>query len=96
MTFRSSPYPIPILATSLADALFALIAIAIAVSQVFILRSTARGMQNPAAPRRAVLEWTYAVAPALALIALLAFAWLAMHPGAFHVEGITPGVGIRG
>lgn len=84
------------MATTLADALFAVIAVAIALSQAFILRSTARGMQHAGAPRTVVREWAYAVAPAIALIALLAFSWLAMHPAALRVNGVAPAVGVRG
>lgn len=83
-------------ATSLADALFAAIAIAIAVSQALILRSTARGMQHVAAPRHVAREWAYAIAPAIALVVLLAFAWLAMHPATLQVDGVAPGVSSRG
>lgn len=84
------------MATSLADALFAVIALAIAVAQAFILTSTARGMRHVTGPRHAVREWVYAIVPAAGLVVLLAFVWLAMHPAALHVEGIAPGVGIRG
>ena len=91
--FKGSRSPV---ATSLADVLFALIAVAIAVSQAFILRSTARGMQHANAPRGSVREWTYAIAPAVALVVLLAFAWMAMHPAALHVDGTAPGLGVRG
>ncbi len=88
------------MATTLADILFAAIAVAIAVAQAFILRSTARGMavrlRHPSAPPRAALEWAYAIAPAVALIVLLMFAWTAMHPAALRVEGTAPAVGVRG
>jgi hypothetical protein len=86
-------------ATTLSDTIFAVCAIAIAVSQGFILRSTKRGMTyagthpdaaRPDTPRRAALEWLYAIAPALALAALLAFSWLAMHPDSVRVRGVAP------
>ena len=71
------------MASQLTDAIFLLAAVAIAVSQVLILRSTARGMRVDVAPQsggRAFLEWCYAVVPALALVALLVAAWRTMHP----------------
>jgi heme/copper-type cytochrome/quinol oxidase subunit 2 len=70
-------------ASQLTDAIFLLAAVAIAVSQVLILRSTARGMRVDVARQsggRAFLEWCYAVVPALALVALLVAAWRTMHP----------------
>jgi len=79
-------------ATSLADILFAAIAIAVTVAQAFILRSTARGMRHAAPDTRAGLEWAYAIAPAVALAALLVAVWLAMHPGTIEVRGVAPGI----
>lgn len=86
------------MATQLADYLFYFIALAILVSQAFILRSTHRGMRfarqvdggRPTVDRRG-REWAYAVIPALALAALLWFSWKTMHPDAIQVRGITPG-----
>ena len=78
------------MATQLADYLFFAIAAAIAIAQAFILRSTARGMKHAGAPARPALEWTYAIVPALALVALLFFSWTAMHPSVLHVEGVAP------
>ncbi len=86
------------MATQLAEILFAVIALAIAVSQAFILRSTARGMRHAGAAgmsgRHVAREWTYAIVPALALVALLVFSWRAMHPDVIHVEGVAPHVGM--
>lgn len=84
------------MATSLADLLFYACAGAIVVAQLLILVSTARGIRE--ARSRGVgasipLEWAYAVVPALALLALIAWTWLAMHPHAVHVEGVAPNVG---
>lgn len=90
-------------ATQLADILFYVIAALIAVSQAFILRSTARGMSHgpdataepsrtgvTPAPRNTALEWTYAIVPAIALALLLVAAWRTMHPATLQVEGVTP------
>jgi hypothetical protein len=92
-------------ATTLADFLFAAIAIAIAVSQAYILRSTAQGMRHvpsgesprttPSPRAGNTLEWVYAIAPAVALVVLLAAVWLAMHPQALDVQGVAPGVGAK-
>jgi heme/copper-type cytochrome/quinol oxidase subunit 2 len=79
-------------ATQLADYLFYFVALAILVSQAFILRSTARGMRQGVAVtgNRASLEWAYAVVPAIALVALLWFSWHAMHPESIQVRGVAP------
>ena len=86
------------MATKFADILFIAIAVAIVVAQLFILRSTARGMRFAGAatrlPARPALEWAYAIVPALALAALLLFSWRAMHPEVVHVEGVAPAVGL--
>lgn len=108
------------MATQFADILFVIVAAAVAVSQAFILRSTARGIRysdakgnaaqaasaanaanatassSPVArPRRTALEWSYAIVPALALVALLAFSWRAMHPSSLRVQGTTPPAGFE-
>ena len=88
------------MATQLADILFILIATAIAVSQAFILHSTARGMRYAAehteAGRkentrgsRVALEWAYAIVPAVALLVLLLFTWRTMHPPVVQVQGVA-------
>ena len=82
------------MATQLADILFAALALAIVISQAFILRSTARGMRHGGPAERPVLEWTYAIAPAIALVALLYFSWLAMHPDVVNVQGVAPQIGL--
>ena len=91
------------MATPLAKIIFYLVAAAIVIAQLFILRSTARGMryapsvadrESPArapGPRSPVLEWAYAIVPAVALVALLLFAWRAMHPDTMEVRGVVPG-----
>ena len=80
------------MASQLADILFYIIAAAILVSQALILRSTARGMRHSGggATARPVLEWAYAVIPALALVALLLFSWRTMHPEFIRVQGVAP------
>jgi heme/copper-type cytochrome/quinol oxidase subunit 2 len=80
-------------ATQLGTILFVVIATAIVVAQIFILRSTARGMRNaaPGAQARPALEWAYAIVPAIALVALLAFSWRAMNPTTMEVRGVVPG-----
>jgi len=66
----------------LTDTLFAAAAVAVVVAQLLILRSTRRGMAT--GPRRAapVLEWLYAIVPAIALVVVLAWTWRTMHPDA--------------
>lgn len=81
------------MATTISDVIFAICAVAIAVSQSFILRSTARGMKHKGSQRGSAgpaLEWTYAVLPALALAALLVFSYRAMHPDTVRVKDIAP------
>jgi hypothetical protein len=63
------------------DVLFAAAALAIAIAQVLILRSTRRGMAHGARRAAARLEWLYAVVPVLALVVVLAWTWRTMHPG---------------
>jgi len=94
-----SDTPLP-MATPLADAFFWIAAFAILVAQAVILRSTKRGM-DVIAPERSserskkrstVLEWIFAVGPAVGLIVLLYFTRAAMHPTALHGSGIAPAV----
>jgi hypothetical protein len=68
------------MSTALTDALFAAAATAIVVAQLFILRSTRRGMALGGRRGAPVLEWLYAIVPALALLAVLAWTWRTMHP----------------
>lgn len=91
------------MASTFSDIIFFVCAAAILLSQAFILRSTARGMKydgtqnqgaRTATPGRTTLEWLYAIVPAFALVALLIFAWRAMHPELVRVRGIAPpGIG---
>jgi hypothetical protein len=76
----------------LAAALFWIAAVSAVVAQVMILRSTRRTLRVDAG-RSAVLEWAFAITPAVALGLLLAFSWrAAMHPPLIEVE-FTPRVG---
>jgi hypothetical protein len=86
---------LPPMAGPLADALFVLAALAIALSHVLIVRSTIRGMGggrdsgrdsgHPALPggaaaRGRVREIVWAVLPAVVLALLLVWTWRTMHP----------------
>lgn len=79
------------MATPLADALFWIAAFAILVAQGAILRSTARAMRGTAV-RSPVLEWCFAVGPAIALVVLLALTWRTMHPEQLRGSGVAPSV----
>jgi hypothetical protein len=78
------------MATPLADALFWFAALAILVAQVVILRSTKRGMAVAGPVRSPVLEWIFAVGPAIGLIVLLYGTRLAMHPTELQGAGVAP------
>lgn len=78
------------MATPLADALFWIAALAILVAQAIILRSTKRGMQVAGPVRSPLLEWIFAVGPAIGLIVLLYFTRLAMHPTELQGSGVAP------
>ena len=59
---------------------------AVVVAQVMILRSSARVLRA-AAPERPVLEWTFAVGPALVLALVLFLSWRAtMAPPSVEIE----------
>lgn len=76
----------------LATALFWIAAVSAVVAQVMILRSTRRALRV-ASGRSPMLEWAFAIAPAVALGVLLAFSWrAAMRPAVIEVE-FTPRVG---
>jgi hypothetical protein len=76
----------------LAAALFWIAAVSAVVAQVMILRSTRRALRAGGG-RSPVLEWGFAIAPALALGLLLAFSWrAAMRTPVIEVE-FTPLVG---
>lgn len=76
--------PAPLLA-----AIFWVAVVAVVVSQAMILRSTARVLRA-AVPQRPLVEWGFAVGPALVLVAVLYFSWqAAMRPATIEVE-VTP------
>jgi hypothetical protein len=74
------------MSTSLSDVLFTLAALAIAVAQLMILRSTRRGMRRGPRGASSALEWSYAILPALALAAVLAWTWRTMHENVVRFE----------
>jgi heme/copper-type cytochrome/quinol oxidase subunit 2 len=80
--------------TTLAEILFWSAATVIVVAQLLILRSTRRGMKIGPAGSGSPLEWTFAVLPALCLVALLFWTWHTMHAGTFHFESKTPSAGV--
>jgi heme/copper-type cytochrome/quinol oxidase subunit 2 len=71
------------------DILFWTAVAATAVAQIFILRSTARGMRGPAARGRAGLEWMWAMLPAVSLVVLFVWTWRTMHPAAPQVPTVN-------
>lgn len=78
------------MATPLADAIFWIAAVAIVIAQLLILRSTRRGMRHGAGGGGSVIEWAYAIVPALALVVLLLLTWQTMHPGTIQAVGPSP------
>lgn len=71
---------------ALIAALFWTAVVAVVVAQVMILRSTARVLRA-ATPARPVLEWAFAVGPALVLALVLVLSWQAtMRPAAIEME----------
>lgn len=80
--------------TPLADFLFWAATCIIAVAQVLILRSTRRGMRAGPPGSGSLLEWTFAVLPALCLAALLFWTWHTMHAGSFNFNATAPRVGV--
>jgi hypothetical protein len=69
----------------LAEALFWIAAVATAIAQAFILRSTIRGMRAADPRARGVWEWVWAILPAVALAGVFVWTWYAMHPGEIRV-----------
>jgi len=83
---------LPFVATPLSDALFWIATVAIALAQLMIFRSTWRARRVAVAAGKAgstALEWTYALAPAVALAVLLWFTSAAMHPDLVQLRGIA-------
>jgi heme/copper-type cytochrome/quinol oxidase subunit 2 len=50
------------------------------MAQVFIVRSTMRGMRAATVQMRGAIEWVWAILPILSLVAVFVFTWRAMHP----------------
>jgi hypothetical protein len=69
----------------LAEALFWIAAVATAIAQSLILRSTIRGMRATDPRARGVWEWVWAILPAAALAGVFVWTWYVMHPGAVNV-----------
>jgi hypothetical protein len=80
--------------TPLAELLFSAAAAVIVVTQALILRSTRRGMRLGPPGSGSLLEWTFAVVPALCLVATLLWTWRVMHPDTVRVEGRAPAIGV--
>lgn len=78
------------MSTPLSDTLFTLAALAIAIAQLMILRSTRRGMRHGPRGAASALEWAYAILPALGLIVVLAWTWRTMRETVVHLE-VRPG-----
>lgn len=74
------------MATALASVLFWIATVAIGVSQLLILRSTRRGMRSAGGRHGLLLEWSYAVVPAVALVAVLVWTWRTMHDGTVRFD----------
>ena len=81
------------MASTLANFVFWIAAVAIVLSQIFILRSTRRGMRLGPLGSGSWLEWSYALLPVIVVAVLLVFTWRAMHPDTFRVDAIAPRIG---
>jgi heme/copper-type cytochrome/quinol oxidase subunit 2 len=64
------------------------------IAQIFILRSTARGMRTAVVqtPGRTALEWMWAILPAVALVVLFVWTWRTMHPSVPRMPTATVAV----
>lgn len=80
--------------TPVADFLFWAATAVIIVTQVFILRSTHRGMKIGPDGSSSMLEWAFAVIPAICLAGLLFWTWHTMHAGTFTFDAKAPGAGV--
>lgn len=83
------------MATNLSKFLFWLAAGCILVAQVFILRSTRRGMLHSPQRGSAVLEWGYAILPGIALALTLLWTWRTMQGGTVRFEARPPDAGVH-
>jgi hypothetical protein len=78
------------MATAISDVIFWLACAAIAIAQVKILTSTRRGMRVGRGRAGVVVEWSYAVLPAIALVFVLAWTWRTMHDGTVRFRSVAP------
>ena len=78
------------MATAFSDVIFWLACAAIAIAQLRILISTRRGMLVGRARAGAVVEWSYAVLPANALVFVLLWTWRTMHDGTVRFRSVAP------
>jgi heme/copper-type cytochrome/quinol oxidase subunit 2 len=81
------------MATTLAEVLFWIAAVFIVLAQALILRSTRRGMRHGPRHGATVLEWGYAVLPAIALALTLVWTWRTMHDATVRFESRPPVAG---
>jgi len=81
--------------TTLAEILFWSASAVIVVAQFFILRSTRRGMKLGPPGSGSVLEWAFAIVPAICLVGLLVWTWHTMHAGTINFESKVPPAGTR-
>jgi heme/copper-type cytochrome/quinol oxidase subunit 2 len=68
------------MAAPYSDILFLAAVVAIAIAQIFIFRSTARGIRTAVGRGRVGLEWMWAILPAVSLVILFVWTWRTMHP----------------
>lgn len=80
--------------TPIAEFLFWTAAAVIVIAQLFILRSTRRGMKLGPPGSGSALEWAFAIVPAVCLLLLLAWTWHTMHAGVFTFDANTPSAGV--
>lgn len=81
--------------TPVAEFLFWTAAAIIVVAQFFILRSTRRGMKLGPPGSGSLLEWSFAVLPAICLAGLLVWTWYTMHAGTFSFDAKAPDAGVH-
>jgi hypothetical protein len=81
--------------TPAAEFLFWTAAAIIVVAQFFILRSTRRGMKLGPPGSGSLLEWSFAILPAICLAGLLVWTWYTMHAGTFSFDAKAPAAGVH-
>ena len=80
--------------TPIAEFLFWSCAAIIVVAQLLILRSTHRGMKLGPPGSGSLLEWSFAIVPAICLVGLLCWTWYTMHAGTFSFDAKAPAAGV--